>query len=243
MTSHRQRTADIIEKTRSFSGVTAGIVELREVLKGPSYQGSSVKNVITSPSNDTDTGARWVLVLGLYHPSTTPELDWWQEGNTPGNRRLMEITALMEQWLDETLDLRAQSLPYDVKKGSLFQKDAAVLSGIGIVGRNNLLLHPDWGPRIRFRSMLVSGDLVPTPPLEDFDPCATCSRPCQNACPQEAFARGIYIRDRCRRQMEADVARAVPGPHPDETGGAAQIVKYCRECELTCPIGRNSTGD
>ena len=56
------------------------------------------------------------------------------------------------------MDVSAYPLPYHVKKGGLFLKDAAVLSGLGIIGKNNLLLHPAWGPRIRLRSILMDGD-------------------------------------------------------------------------------------
>jgi len=242
MTSAHHRTADLLEKTRSFRGVRAGIVEFRSVLSGPSYRDSSVKRVISRPSNDTGmmkrlSGARWVLILGLYHPARSPEMDWWQGNNTPGNRRLTEITAQMSEWLFETMGLRAQSLPYQVEKGGLFQKDAAVLSGIGIVGRNNLLLHPDWGPRIRFRSMLVSGDLVPTQPVEGFDPCADCDRFCQSACPQNAFSQGRFNRDRCLIQMRKDESKPMRTHQRNKGGRENQIVRYCRECELACPIG------
>ncbi len=124
--------------------------------------------------------AQTVLVLGLYHPEEDPRLDWWEHGDTRGNRRLRKISELLKQWLREEYDLNAYPLPYDVEKGGLFLKDAAVLAGIGIIGRNNLFLYPAWGPRIRLRSILLEGDLPTTEALDGFAPCETCDGFCQN---------------------------------------------------------------
>ncbi|CAB5106559.1 hypothetical protein D3OALGB2SA_2166 [Olavius algarvensis associated proteobacterium Delta 3] len=247
MTSSSRRTADIIENTESSPGVRAGIVGLDDVLEGLSYRGASEINVTTCPTDDTFItpwlpGARWVLVLGLQHPADIPELDWWEGGNTRGNRRLMDITDALAGWLAENHGLDAQPLPYSVEKGGLFLKDAAVLSGLGIIGRNNLLIHPEWGPQIRFRAMLIAGDLLSTQPFEGFDPCSECDRFCQKACPQRAFARGRYIRDRCLVQMNMDVARSSPEQRHTKKEPIHPVIKYCRACELACPVGQGATG-
>ncbi|OEU84203.1 MAG: hypothetical protein BA873_15555 [Desulfobulbaceae bacterium C00003063] len=68
----------------------------------------------------------------------------------------------MKKWLRKEHSLDSQPLPYNVEKGGLFLKDAAVISGLGIIGQNNLLFHPEWGSRIRLCSILIEGDLQPT---------------------------------------------------------------------------------
>jgi len=40
-----------------------------------------------------------VLVLGLNHPPEEPCLDWWERGDTWGNRRLREISESLKRWL------------------------------------------------------------------------------------------------------------------------------------------------
>ena len=181
--------------------------------------------------------ARSVLVLGLRHPENDLELDWWAGGNTTGNQRLMELSESLRQWLKHEHHIDAHPLPYHVERGGLFLKDAAVLAGLGIIGRNNLLVHPDWGPRIRLRCILIEEDLETSGLIERFSPCETCGELCHKACPQNAFSSGIYHRPSCIIQMDADVAHALPTGEIDEQGNPIRVIRYCRACELACPVG------
>lgn len=242
MASKASLTTDIISQAESYAGIRAGIVRLQDVLQGPSYratpQGSGTKTTLGDVEIvNWSPEARSVLVLGLYHPVNEPRLDWWERGDTLGNRQLREISASLKQWLRQQYDLNAQPLSYHVEKGGLFLKDAAVLSGIGIIGRNNLLLHPEWGPRIRLCAMLLEGDLLTTDAIEDFSPCETCKEFCQKACPMKAFPQGNYSRPICRKQMDADVEKKTPDGEIGENGKRNLVTKYCRACELSCPLG------
>ena len=242
MASKAFLTTEVISQAESYDGIRAGIVRLEDVLKGPSYQATSEGSRSTTHLDDVEvvswpTEARTVLVLGLYHPVKDPRLDWWERGDTWGNRRLREISELLKQWLREKYDLAAQPLPYHVERGGLFLKDAAVLSGIGIIGRNNLFLHPVWGPRIRLRSILLEGELQTTEALEGFSPCEACEGFCQKACPRKAFPQGKYSRQICRKQMNNDVEHKVPDGEIGENGKRNLVIKYCRACELSCPVG------
>ncbi len=239
-------TAEIISQAESHAGIRAGIVLLEDVLKGPSYQAAAQATAegIGSASGLDDVeivkwppAARSVLVLGLYHPLQQPRLDWWERGDSWGNRYLRTLSESLKDWFREKHGLTAQPLPYHLEKGGLFLKDAAVLSGIGIIGRNNLLLHPEWGPRIRLRSILLEGEFHLTEPLEGFSPCKTCEGFCQKACPVNAFPKGKYSRSVCRKQMNADVGNKVPDGETEENGKRNMVIKYCRACEFSCPAG------
>ena len=150
----------------------------------------------------------------------------------------MEETAInLAGWLGQELGLKAHILPYHLERGGVFLKDAAVLAGLGIMGRNNLLVTPDYGPRIRLRTMLVEVEVDP-PETLDFDPCARCCMPCTRACPREAFARGSYHRPSCAEQMKHDEAKKFRVPGAEEDTGQLLCVPYCRACELACPVAR-----
>jgi len=242
MTSKASLTAEVISQAESYNGVRAGIARLKDVLKGPSYQltpeGSRSTTQFDDASiDDWPAEAQTVLVLGLKHPEKDPRLDYWERGDTWGNRRLRELSELIKHWLREKYDLAAQPLPYHVEKGGLFLKDAAVLSGIGIIGRNNLLLHPEWGPRIRLRSILMEGDFQTTEALEGFTPCETCELFCQKACPMKAFPQGKYSWPVCFKQINANVENKVPDGEIEKNGKRNLVIKYCRACELSCPVG------
>jgi epoxyqueuosine reductase len=194
--------------------------------------------------------ARSALVIGLAHPKDRPELDWWDGKGTPGNRILIDIVEKTRRWIEDDLNIAICKLAYHVEKGGIFLKDAAALAGLGCIGRNNLLVTPDFGPRIRLRALFIDADLTPTGPIE-YDPCATCRVDCRRVCPEQAMAEkahifasiadptalpardGAYDRHRCNIRMEKDIAesrsRAAADPAP---------TKYCRRCEFVCPVGQ-----
>jgi epoxyqueuosine reductase len=136
----------------------------------------------------------------------------------------------------EEFNIKARLLPYHVERGGVFLKDAAVLAGQGVIGANNLLITPEYGPRIRLRALSIDAKFTPTGPL-DFSPCDSCDIRCREACPQKAFTQGSYGRGFCVKQMGLDEAnRATLETEVEDTPRAC--VKYCRACELTCPIGQ-----
>ena len=243
--SRRSSLADeIVTYAESFPDIRAGMARLEDVLNAPSYRAVSEGAWSTSlSSSHDDTVTRWppkartVLVLGLRHPEDDLGLDWWVGGNTPGNQRLTEVSESMKHWLQHEHHIGAHPLPYHVERGGLFLKDAAVLAGLGIIGRNNLLVHPDWGPRIRFRCMLIEEDLEPTGLSEAFSPCETCQELCRQACPQDAFSLGMYHRPSCIIRMDANVAHASPTGEIDEQGNPIRAIHYCRACERACSVG------
>ena len=168
-------------------------------------------------------------------------------------------------------------MPYFVSKGGIFLKDAAVAAGFGCIGKNNLVITPDFGPRIRFRALLLDREAEPTGPLE-FEPCEGCDQPCRKACPIKAFQNRVYPADEldqsllpgingtydrvtCNQKMEKDIEEAVmtiPAGNEehqqvlqalDEFEEGVELspqgdkrsdycVKYCRYCELACPVGK-----
>ncbi|HDR16280.1 MAG TPA: epoxyqueuosine reductase [Desulfobacteraceae bacterium] len=197
---------------------------------------------------------RSVLVIGLSHPEDKPELDWWDGRGTPGNRILIDIIKRTSQQIENSLEVKTTKLHYYVEKGGVFLKDAAVLAGFGCIGKNNMLITPSFGPRIRLRALFLDAELHPTGPI-DFDPCADCKVYCRRVCPENAmdekaaifksieFSDGLpgrdgsYNRDLCNVRMEKDVAES-----SKNNRGKQPITKYCRKCEFICPVGKKAGG-
>jgi len=260
-------TSQLIEKAKEFGASLAGIADVEEVKNSPSHsiygkldEYTTVGNIETKeiwpdeivwPEN-----AQSVIVIAVVHPKEEPELDWWRDGytgGTHGNRILMSINDKLSKWLEAEKGIQSTKLPYHIEHGGIFLKDAAVMAGLGCIGKNNMLVTSEYGPRVRLRAMLTDVVLHGTGPL-DFDPCEECDMPCQRVCPQKAFERniysekkyglamlpartGVYSRHLCnvkiRHDDENSEKRMVKGQ--DEPG---KVVKYCRRCELVCPVGK-----
>jgi epoxyqueuosine reductase len=222
-------THDILRHARTLGASLAGIASREAVQNSRSYVACGLG---PWPQN-----AESILVLGLAHPPDQPRLDWWDGmQGTPGNRILMETSGKIIDWLRQELGIAARDIPYRLEKGGIFLKDAAVHAGLGVIGRNNLLITPAFGPRVRFRALFLDRTLEAATPLQ-YAPCAACDAPCLRVCPRKAFPRGSYERDLCRRQMDRDVARRSPSPEPEAGEPEDGWIKYCRRCELACPVG------
>ncbi|HEY5658831.1 MAG TPA: 4Fe-4S binding protein, partial [Myxococcota bacterium] len=79
------------------------------------------------------------------------------------------------------------SPPYDLENnmGDLSHRHAGQLAGIGVLGKNSLLLSPEFGPRMRLTSVVTDAALEPSAPL-DVDLCQDCDI-CLHACPVDAL--------------------------------------------------------
>lgn len=161
-------------------------------------------------------------------------------GFTPGNRVMRRQSKQLRIWLGEELGINALSLPYQIEYGGAFLKDSAVLAGLGMIGKNNLLVTPELGTRVRLRGIFLETELSPTGP-SDFDPCNGCDMPCRRACPRDAFRSGTFERvicneEQCQREADFEILDgSIMG-----LDKPCKVVKYCRNCELACPIAQRA---
>lgn len=145
----------------------------------------------------------------------------------------------MRIWLDEEFGIKALSLPYQIEYGGTFLKDSAVLAGLGVIGKNNLLVSPKFGSDLRLRGMFIEAALEPTGPIGTFDPCNGCDRPCHAACPRGAFRNGAYDQSLCKPEMDQndDDVELMDGPIMG-IEEPCDVIIYCRGCENACPVGK-----
>ena len=232
-------TEDILAQIKTYGAMSAGIASVADLKGAPSYE-IYAKN----PYYDAYEGfadwpdeAKSVLVYTFPHERSKPELDWEAKisGTTLGNAELIRIQKEIKKWLREELGIAAISLPYRIEKGGIFLKDCAVLGGVGVFGKNNLLITPELGPQVRLRASFLDIELAPTR-LPGFNPCADCAMPCLRACPQDAFRNGHYERDYCHLEMKKN--RNNPVVTNAESG--IPHIRFCRSCEFACPVGDRS---
>lgn len=78
----------------------------------------------------------------------------------------------------------SQMIDWQRQLGHISHKHTAVAAGLGWIGRNNLLVHPQFGSRLRYNTVLTDMALEPDAPL-DFG-CGECSA-CISSCPAHAI--------------------------------------------------------
>jgi epoxyqueuosine reductase len=108
-------------------------------------------------------------------------------------------------------------------------RHAAYLSGLGTFGINNMLLTPQFGPRVRFTSIFTSAEIGSDPVMKE-DLCIQCMR-CVDVCPVKAipgndYPEGIINKIRCATRSEALLKR---------------FISPCGLCIKVCPVGEDRT--
>jgi epoxyqueuosine reductase len=98
-----------------------------------------------------------------------------------------ELAKKIEKAGFSALPLAAsQMVDWKGQKGHMSHKHVGVAAGVGWIGRSNLLVHPEFGARVRYNTVLTDMDLTPGEPL-GFG-CGQC-RACVSACPASAIGR------------------------------------------------------
>jgi len=244
----------IIQKAKDLGASLAGIARIEDLKAYKSYELYEMRPLYEAYEPDLDMdyqfeGFKWqeehksVLIWALEHPASEPVLDWWSmkvPGFTPGNRIMRSQSKQLRTWLDEELGINALSLPYQIEFGGAFLKDSAALAGLGIIGKHNLLVTPDFGTRVRLRGIFMEAELEPTGPI-DFDPCADCDMPCHRACPRAAFQSGSFDRALCKLENDArDADLYILDGSIMGIDEPSEVTKPCRFCELACPVAQGS---
>jgi len=256
MKSHDNKIEQtIVAKVKEIGASLAGIAKIEDLRASKSFTIYSEKPFYEEYDRDSPNyfkfeGFKWneahksVLVWALVHPISEPALDWWSmkvPGFTPGNSTMRKQSRTLRTWLGEELGINGLSLPYQIEFGGTFLKDSAHLAGLGVIGRNNLLVTPEFGTRIRLRGLFMEADLEPTGPL-DFNPCEGCDKPCHRACPRDAFRSGSFERPLC--MQENDKRDSEPVILDGAIMGIdepSKVVKPCRSCELACPAAQGDS--
>ena len=139
-------------------------------------------------------GKNTLLVLGL---ESTSERNLDDFGHEDGNFRLYGFEKHVQYRLDELLlfiynaGFAAESvgrIGYPLE-GEINLKEAAIRIGIGKRGKNTVVLHPDYGPRLRFMGIItdVPWDVSDIELKEEENPvCRNCNI-CIDSCPVNAL--------------------------------------------------------
>src|SRR6267378_978401 len=110
-----------------------------------------------------------------------------------------------------------------VDAGPVPERELAQLAGLGWIGKNMMLIHPEIGSFTFIGVVLTDAGLEPDLPFE-ADRCGTCRR-CLDACPTEAFAGPRNLDARACISYLTDAQQAQTG----------DWVFGCDVCQDVCP--------
>lgn len=184
-------------------------------------------------------GARCVVSLGFAQPNTVIQ----KAMPTQYTRNIFVVASLADRvahlltlWLEtqgyEAIPISARGMYMAAMTGALMgdlsHKHAAVLAGLGEIGLNSLLIHPEFGNRLMLSSIVTNAPLIQDKPLSD----KLCQREaclkCVEVCPVKAInPNGKIEKVKCAKYYRS---------HEDiykETWG----LYFCRECRQVCPSG------
>lgn len=106
-------------------------------------------------------------------------------------------------------------------RGLLSMKHAAVLAGLGALGKNTLLLNEKYGNLLGLGAVLTELDLTSDPPAESI--CIKECNLCLNNCPTRALDGVSADQKKCR-------------PHTYGKNARGFEVVNCNKCRTVCPM-------
>lgn len=104
----------------------------------------------------------------------------------------------------------SQTIDHDRRRGHVSHVILGSRAGLGFIGRNGLLVHPEYGARVRYVSVLTELEFEPDAPLDLS--CGEC-RACIVACPARAISDTGVDMQKCYDKLCAFASMRGIGQH------------------------------
>ena len=220
--------------------LTASVKKLAHSLGADLVGVAQADSFIEAPNGhrpeDLLRGARSVIVMAIHlldaSFESAPNREYaitYSTVNQELNRIAFRVGRFLQDKGYRALQVPA-SPPYDMERnmGDLSHRHAGQLAGIGVFGKNSLLLSRKFGSRMRLVSVITDVSLKPDNPL-DLDLCRDCDK-CLRACPVGAL-KGERIVDKPKCDA-----------HHVEVGEKLQLgdLDICGVCIRVCPVGKTA---
>lgn len=196
--------------------------------------------------------AESMLVLGVSYVTQSPSpriwndpmrgriarYAWGRDYHKVIGKRLNQLSA----WIEANGPQGVKTFPFNDAR-PVMEHDAALAAGLGFIGRNTLLIHPEWGSMLFLGGLLLSCRLtpdVPTPGEGEAYPsegrktadCGSCRR-CLTACPTHAFPAEYILNSRlCLSYQTIENRGEIPEGLRAKFGN---WIFGCDVCQEVCP--------
>jgi epoxyqueuosine reductase len=174
-----------------------------------------------------------ILVLGIPYPPPrdTDHSAFAAYAQGPDYHNLiLEKLSGFQSWLEDLVTHEVQ-LKIFTDTAPIMEKALAVRAGLGWIGKNGLVIHPEYGSYFFLTEIFLDLDLPPDQPFSD-ELCGTCNR-CVEHCPTSAILPGRLINSNlCLSYLTIEKK----GPFTEqETRFIRSSLFGCDQCQITCP--------
>jgi len=148
----------------------------------------------------------------------------------------LKASNLLQSRGYEALPIPAsQTVNHEKLEGLFPHKTVATRASLGWIGKNALLITPEYGPRVRLASVLTDAPLEVSQPISESR-CEQCSL-CVKACPAKALT-GKSWQEETKREELIDVGLCHEVTQRNKIKFGEPI---CGICVSVCPFGKANT--
>ena len=169
--------------------------------------------------------ARTAIALG-HHITTEAEWTWYAtpDGGEHCAADDLEVCQAIKGALMH-LEHDAEIVGYPGTSGLQFRY-VAQAAGLGEIGANAFLFHPQWGPWVHLRVIATTAEIDIRTQISGSQLCNHCGL-CSAECPAGAISEDSFDGVQCRTYRETR------GEY--EPFGPSREFKYCNQCVMACP--------
>ena len=183
-------------------------------------------------------GSKSVIVMGIYITDTWLEMGGeptphhvgpggWMDQNSLLDRTGYKVVRLLEEYGYKAIGIASSNIwRYRKYEGvnSWFTPDlshihASTAAGLAQIGWSGLAITPEYGPRVRYISVITEAELAPTPLYSGPELCDMCGD-CIKNCPTEALHRDfdgpprvVQIEDKTFKYANKNIWRCAWAEH------------------------------
>ncbi|MDD5338573.1 MAG: hypothetical protein PHG35_04070 [Dehalococcoidales bacterium] len=181
---------------------------------------------------------------------------YMQMGHYVEDMMLNTISVKLANWLEIDYGLRSLPTPnaahtglghpvMEPRLGFFSQRHAAVRAGLGEFGLSGLVINPQFGPRVRYVSVITEAELEPDPLLKEKacmrGKCGGANGPaCQQRCVNNALTLRPGV-DMDKIFIDIPVALDRPKCVDFSSGKGGFACTFVGTCLRMCPVGQKVT--